>query len=251
VSTVPPIRREILVDADPATAFEAFTAHIGRWWPLAELSVYGTGASVEFSVARSSSARPAAKAPSGNCHPMGACSGGGIHLHPAGRRNGPATLRSPSPRGSQTLVTLMHAGWDAFADPAAARAEYEQGWPMVLGRYRDHADQRGRRDGGDTWVALLHARALPRHQARHCSTTRGSLSTVAFLTACAKPGISSPPDRWPTPPVRAWRYCGCPAPARSSRHPPRDPGRRQCRRRILHGHRAPVAGHDAVPPPGN
>ena len=49
VSTVPPMRREVLVDADPATAFEAFTARIGRWWPLAELSVYGTGATVAFS----------------------------------------------------------------------------------------------------------------------------------------------------------------------------------------------------------
>jgi hypothetical protein len=27
---------------------------------------------------------------------------------------------------------------------------------MVLDRYRDHADQRGQHDRGDTWVALLH-----------------------------------------------------------------------------------------------
>ena len=31
MSTIPPIRREILVDADPQTAFEIFTARIGRW----------------------------------------------------------------------------------------------------------------------------------------------------------------------------------------------------------------------------
>ena len=36
----------------------------------------------------------------------------------------------------QTLVTLEHAGWEVFADPAAARAEYDQGWPVVLDRYR-------------------------------------------------------------------------------------------------------------------
>jgi hypothetical protein len=48
VSTVPPIRREILVDADPAAAFEMFTAGLGRWWPLEELSVYGKGATVAF-----------------------------------------------------------------------------------------------------------------------------------------------------------------------------------------------------------
>jgi uncharacterized protein YciI len=38
--------------------------------------------------------------------------------------------------GDQTLVVLEHAGWDVFADPAAARAEYEHGWPEVLRLYQ-------------------------------------------------------------------------------------------------------------------
>ena len=46
MSTVPPIRRQVLVDADPVTAFEVFTGRLGHWWPLAELSVYGAGATV-------------------------------------------------------------------------------------------------------------------------------------------------------------------------------------------------------------
>ena len=66
----------------------------------------------------------------------------------------PATSRSPSPRaGGQTLVRLEHAGWEAFADPAAARAEYDQGWPLVLDCYHEYVSV-GR--GGETWVALLH-----------------------------------------------------------------------------------------------
>jgi hypothetical protein len=48
MSGVPPVRREVLVDADPATAFEVFTLSIGRWWPLAELSVHGSDATVAF-----------------------------------------------------------------------------------------------------------------------------------------------------------------------------------------------------------
>ena len=40
---LPPIRREILVDADPLTAFEVFTGRIRQWWPLEDLSVYGGG----------------------------------------------------------------------------------------------------------------------------------------------------------------------------------------------------------------
>jgi hypothetical protein len=39
--------------------------------------------------------------------------------------------------GEQTLVTLIHSGWETFDDPAAARAEYDQGWPMVLTRYAE------------------------------------------------------------------------------------------------------------------
>ena len=46
MSAIPPIHREILVDANLATAFEAFTDDIGRWWPVAELSVYGAGGTV-------------------------------------------------------------------------------------------------------------------------------------------------------------------------------------------------------------
>ena len=48
MSTVPPIRREIIVDADPAAAFEVFTAALGRWWPMEEHSVHGKGATVAF-----------------------------------------------------------------------------------------------------------------------------------------------------------------------------------------------------------
>jgi activator of Hsp90 ATPase-like protein len=56
----------------------------------------------------------------------------------------------------QTLVSVKHTGWDAFADPAAARAEYDHGWPLVLGRYQEHVAGGGEGDASDTWVALLH-----------------------------------------------------------------------------------------------
>ncbi len=48
MSTVPPIRREILVDANPETAFEVFTARVGKWWPVEDKSVYGAGTTVAF-----------------------------------------------------------------------------------------------------------------------------------------------------------------------------------------------------------
>ena len=51
-SPLPPIRREILVDTDPATAFAVFTDRIGQWWPLEDLSVYGAGGTVGFTDGR-------------------------------------------------------------------------------------------------------------------------------------------------------------------------------------------------------
>jgi len=158
VSTVPPIRREILVEADPATAFEVFTARIGRWWPVAELSVYGTGGIVEFAdgqlIERLADGHPAVWGTVTRWEPAAAVA---FTWHPGGTPERASHVEVTfTPADSQTLVTLTHAGWHAFDDPAAARAEYEQGWPMVLDRYRDHADQRGEHDGGHTWVALLH-----------------------------------------------------------------------------------------------
>jgi uncharacterized protein YciI len=157
VSTVPPIRREILVDADPATAFEVFTDGLGQWWPLEEFSVHGKGATVAFDhgqiVERSADGGPDGEAVVWGTvtrwEPPGAVA---FTWHP-GR---PAERASHvevtfAAEGAQTLVRLEHAGWDAFDAPADARAEYEHGWPLVLGRYQEHLGQ-----AGETWVALLH-----------------------------------------------------------------------------------------------
>jgi uncharacterized protein YndB with AHSA1/START domain len=46
--------------------------------------------------------------------------------------------------GPQTLVTVIHSGWDALADPAAARAEYDHGWQIVLGHYQQVVGSKGR-----------------------------------------------------------------------------------------------------------
>jgi uncharacterized protein YciI len=206
VTAVPPIRREILVEADPAAAFEVFTGGIGRWWPLDEFSVHGRDATVSFTESSAGSF-------------AGSFAGGQIIEHSADgetavwgtvtRWEPPDAVAftwhpgQPAERAShvlvtfaaaepgQTLVRLEHAGWEAFADPAAARAEYDHGWPLVLGRYSAHVtsgdvtsgdvtsgdvtsgDVTGEevtgeevtgeevtgedvRGGEDTWVALLH-----------------------------------------------------------------------------------------------
>jgi uncharacterized protein YciI len=168
VSTVPPIRREILADADPATAFEVFTARVGRWWPVAEKSVYGAGGTVAFTggqiVESSADGRTTVWGTVTRWEPPAVLA---FTWHP-GRTPDRASLVEVTfaAAGPQTLVALKHTGWEVFDDPAAARAEYEQGWPLVLRHYRDHAGQRadqdeldhdlGETDDGETWVALLH-----------------------------------------------------------------------------------------------
>jgi uncharacterized protein YciI len=158
VSTVPPIRREILVDADPAVAFEVFTAGIGQWWPVEEHSVHGKGGAVAFEdgrlVERSADGEAAVWGTVTRWEPPAAVAFTWHPGRPAERASYVAVTFGAE--GSQTLVRLEHTGWETFADPAAARAEYDHGWPLVLGRYHEHLAAGN--EAGETWVALLHRR---------------------------------------------------------------------------------------------
>jgi uncharacterized protein YndB with AHSA1/START domain len=137
VTSVPPIRREIQVEATPAVAFGVFTDRIGRWWPLTDFSVYGARATVSFADGEIVEVGPA-----GERSVWGSVTvwepGERLEFtwHP-GRTPDDASLVTLTFRaaGSGTVVTLVHSGWEVFADPAGARAEYDSGWPTVLGRY--------------------------------------------------------------------------------------------------------------------
>ncbi len=142
MSAQPPIRRQVLVDADPATAFTVFTTSLGRWWPLAELSVFGTGATVAFT-----DEQIVETAGNGETSVWGTVSSWqapdvvAFSWHP-GRKPELAGHVEVTfvAAGEQTLVTLTHTGWETYEDPAAARAEYDSGWPTVLGRFKASAD---------------------------------------------------------------------------------------------------------------
>jgi hypothetical protein len=122
---VPPIHREVVVDADPATAFDVFTTRLGRWWPVTGHSVHGAGGTVAFAGGQIIElSAEGERTVWGTVTPLGATGRAGLHLVP---------------------------GWEVFADPAAARANYGHGWPQVLGAYQEHINQPA--DGADTWVA--------------------------------------------------------------------------------------------------
>jgi uncharacterized protein YciI len=154
VSNVPPIRREVLVDADPDTAFEVFTTRIANWWPVAEHSVYGAGSTVAFDggqiVERAADGATSLWGTVTRWEPPAALA---FSWHPgkAADRASQVQVTFAAADG-QTLVTLEHTGWEALDDPAAARAEYDHGWPHVLDRYREHVAAPAQA----TWVALMH-----------------------------------------------------------------------------------------------
>ncbi len=211
MSTVPPIRREVLVDAGPETAFDVFTADIGRWWPVAGHSVHGAGGTVAFTggqlVEQSASGQQAVWGTVTRWEPPAAVA---FTWHPGRTAERPSRVEVTfTAAGPQTLVTLTHSGWEVYADPAAMRAEYDHGWPIVLGHYQEHASlpgeegDPGEEGGKHTWVALLHRPARPRRRTAPCSTTPGSPSMSRSSTGCARQAIWSRPGRCWTPRARA------------------------------------------------
>ena len=140
MSSLAPIRREILVDANPDRAFVVFTEQIGRWWPVAEHSVHGEGSTVMFD-----SNQIVEIARGGQRTVWGTVTGWrpgervAFTWHPSADADHASHVTvSFAAADKQTLVTLVHEGWEVFADPAAARAEYDEGWPVVLAGLAQH-----------------------------------------------------------------------------------------------------------------
>ena len=201
MNTVPPIRREVLVDAGPETAFDVFTAGIGRWWPVAGHSVHGAGGTVAFTggqlVEQAATGQQAVWGTVTRWEPPAAVA---FTWHPGRTPDRPSHVEVTfTAAGPQTLVTLVHSGWEVYADPAAMRAEYDHGWPIVLGHYQEQAGprrgqpRRGRGPGevvrrGGAQADLGGAAAPPGPAAPRtdlCSTTPASLSMSRSSTGCA------------------------------------------------------------------
>ncbi len=137
MTTLPPIRREVVVSATPDVAFTAFTTRIGAWWPIADLSVHGDGGTVAFVDGRIVETGPAGDTSVwGTVNAWQPPSTVGFSWHPgkeADRASAVTVTFTEVEDG--TLVVLEHTGWEVFDDPAVAREEYFQGWPAVLAAY--------------------------------------------------------------------------------------------------------------------
>jgi uncharacterized protein YndB with AHSA1/START domain len=140
--TVPPVRREVLVDADRALAFEVFTHRIGAWWPLEEHSVHGAAATDAFDrpefggriVESLAGADDAVWGTVTRWEPDVALA---FTWHPGqAAEHASAVTVTFEDQDGKTLVRLEHSGWEVFGGQArAARDDYDRGWPVVLDRY--------------------------------------------------------------------------------------------------------------------
>lgn len=132
-----PVRREILVAAAPERAFDLFTERIGAWWPLSRFSVFEQDNDVVFEegrlIERSNDGRESVWGTVTEWDPPGSL---GFTWHPGYGEEHSTDIRVTfEATGPETLVTLVHTGWERMTDPFVSAAEYENGWPGVLAAF--------------------------------------------------------------------------------------------------------------------
>lgn len=138
--TLEAVRKEVVVPVDPARAFEAFTAEIATWWPLASHSVGGDDA-VGVSIDPRVGGLVAEATRAGERHVWGVVRlwdpprRAVMSWHPGHQASDPTEVEvsfEPTPDG--TRVILEHRGLTASWWPGE-RASYDSGWPPVLERF--------------------------------------------------------------------------------------------------------------------
>jgi uncharacterized protein YndB with AHSA1/START domain/uncharacterized protein YciI len=159
--SLPPIRRQVLVPAPADRAFDVFTERIGTWWPVARHSVYGAGATPAFR-----DGQLIETGPEGDEVPWGTVLDWEpprllrLTWHPGyeAERASEVEVSFAPVTDTLTMVTLTHRGWERFPDPQAARDEYRNGWPLVLGGYAADVPAETQKDG-EVWLVLTYTPA--------------------------------------------------------------------------------------------
>jgi uncharacterized protein YndB with AHSA1/START domain len=135
-----PLVKTVTVGADRSRAFELFTEHLARWWPLGTHSV-GRDEAVSVTMATAVGGEIVETTRAGDRHVWGTVTTWGppdlvgFTWHPG---QDPAqgthvTVRFHDVAGG-TEVELTHEGWGLRPDGPRARTSYDAGWELVLGR---------------------------------------------------------------------------------------------------------------------
>ena len=138
--TTEAVRKAVLVDADPETAFRVFTDQIQSWWPLGTHGIFGDDAeALAFEesklVERAKDGREAVWGEVLAWEPP-------TRVHFSWRpgfddeKADTEVEVTFSAEGEGTRVDLVHTGWDKLEDGAKSRAGYDGGWDGVLEAYR-------------------------------------------------------------------------------------------------------------------
>lgn len=144
--TMGPVRTSVTVARSREEAFDVFTNGFGTWWPYRTHSI-----SEERVVDAVLEPRLGGRIYERNDDGSEAEWGRVVGWEPP-RRLVFSWQPNPEAPGETevevtfdethdgTLVSLEHRGWDAYAERATQiRPEYEQGWPLVLGRFAERA----------------------------------------------------------------------------------------------------------------
>ncbi|WP_345751719.1 SRPBCC domain-containing protein [Microbacterium rhizophilus] len=156
--SVAPLRRQVLVACDPEIAYRVFLDEIGSWWPVASHGCFGEGSAVAFDGERIVETAPDGRtAVWGTVVESAAPREVSFTWHPGrGPEDATRVRLTFVPAGeAATLVTLVHAGWEARADADRIRGESAGGWVTVLARYADAPAVAGDAPG-ERWFVLEH-----------------------------------------------------------------------------------------------
>ena len=161
MSSIAPIRRQIVVPATADRAFTAWTEQLHAWWPFGRHSVYGEHATAAFVDGRLIETGPDGSS----------CSWGTVTTwqpgqrltmswHPGQAEDSSTTVDVSFDQISeqQTLVTLTHSGWENRADSLEARGEYRNGWATVVALFAGTLPGAPVSVAADdsTWLVLQH-----------------------------------------------------------------------------------------------
>jgi uncharacterized protein YndB with AHSA1/START domain/uncharacterized protein YciI len=162
MTVLPPIRRQVVVPAGPQVAFDVFTQRIGDWWPVERFSVFGAEATATFRDDKLVETGPAGDetvwAEVLEWQPPRLLR---MTWHPGQDAAKASEVEVGfAPVGDAlTLVTITHTGWEQYADPAAARDEYRNGWPGVLAGYATSVPPSPTEKGDPVFLVLTHTPA--------------------------------------------------------------------------------------------
>jgi len=150
-AAIEPVRKTVTVPASPQRAFELFTAGISEWWPLATHSVgqdqaagvvfgEGVGGEITESLADGTASVWGTVT---RWEPPRLVAYTWHAGTPAAEASSVEVTFTPGGPG-ETVVQLVHSGWEQRPDGAQARAGYETGWDPVIASYARLAAMSGR-----------------------------------------------------------------------------------------------------------